>query len=197
MRLAWIGLACALMLPVAPASADGGDKSWSLGISGTTVQSRFRAGNDLGGNSNGMDDSVLLRVTRLQGGWRYGGDAVQVSYDEARMRVVTVYADWVRSAGNIFSWYLGAAAGYGQVRWRGNDPLDGGEHFGVSGDTAGSWVLGPRLGGLIEVTDRVEVEIGYRYLVTGISDRFSGDAASGTVRVRDQRLVHGGVNLRF
>jgi len=197
MRIAWLGLAFALMLPAAPALAEAGDKRWSLGLAGTTAQSRFRAGNDLGGGSNRMDDSVLLRVTRLQDGWRYGGDAVQVSYDEARLRVVTVYADWVRSAGNIFSWYLGAAGGYGQARWRGNDPLGGGDNFGVSGDTTGSWVLGPRLGGLIEVTDRVEVEIGYRYLFTGISDRFSSDTASGTVRVRDQRLVHGGVNLRF
>lgn len=196
MRIAWMMLALALMLPM-PVAADSGDRSWSLGIAGATVQSRFRAGDELGGNSNSMDDSVLLRATRHHSGWRYGGDIIQVSYDEARLRVLTVYGDWVQSAGQIFSWYLGAAAGYGQSRWRGGDPLDGGSDFGVSGNTTVSWVLGPRFGGLIEVTDRVEVEIGYRYLFTGLSDRFSSDEASGTVRVRDQRLVHGGVNIRF
>lgn len=186
-----------LSLPAPLAAGQDGERRWLVGVAGASSQSRLRAGSDLGGNENTLHDALLVRAARLNRPWRYGADAMQVNYDEARLRVYTGWLDYVRPAGQIFSWYGGAAAGLAGLKWRDDDPLGAGRDFGVRGDTTMSWVAGLRLGGLIEVTDLVQVEIGYRYLITGLNERFRDGDARGEVRVRDQRVVHGGVNFRF
>lgn len=167
------------------------------GIAGTTSQSRFHVSEAAGGSVNTLSDALLLRFGRFGRPARYGVDIMHVRYDEARVIAGTLWLDHIFAAGDIFSGYVGIAAGGVQLRWRGNDPFDAGHGFGVDDETESSWAAGLRVGGLIEVTDLVQVELGYRFLFTGLEADFPVNERTAAVEMRNQRVVHAGVNFRF
>ncbi len=179
------------------AAAFEAERRWFLGIGGATSQSRFRADSAAGGNTNSLSDTPVLRIGRYGRPARYGIDLMRVRYDEAEVWYNTAFLDYVIPGGEIFSGYAGLALGWGHLRWRRDSLLGGALDFNARGENTTSWLAGLRFGGLIEVTELVQVEIGYRYLFTDFSDRFSADGERVTVEGTNQRAVHAGVNFRF
>lgn len=199
MRCLPILLLVILALPVPAAASDRAvafeaERRWFVGIAGATSQTRFNVDDEAGSSINSLTDATMLRLGRFGRPARYGVDLMYVRYDEAVVLFGTAWLDYVIAAGDIFSGYAGIAAGTASLRWRDNDPFGANENFGVKDDTERSWVAGLRVGGLIEVTELVQVELGYRYLLSGLEAEF---ADSATVRLRNQRAVHAGVNFRF
>lgn len=202
-RIALGLLASLLLLLPATAMGDGravafeAERRWFVGIGGATSQSRFRADKEAGGNTNSLSDTPVLRIGRYGRPARYGLDLMRVRYDEAVAWYNTAFLDYVFPGGEIFSGYLGLALGWGHLRWRDNTLLGGETDFGARGDTTTSWLAGVRIGGLIEVTELIQVEIGYRYLFMDFSDSFSHEDKTVSVEGTNQRAVHAGVNFRF
>ncbi len=195
-------LALFLLLPTAANGSDRAvafeaERRWFIGVGGATSQSRFRSDATAGGNANTLSDTPFVRLGRYGRPARYGLDVMRVRYDEAEVWYGTAFLDYVIPGGEIFSGYAGISLGWGRLRWRSNDLLGGELDFGARGNTTKSWLAGIRLGGLIEVTPRVQAEIGYRYLFTDFSDRFSAEGQRVSVEGRNQRAVHAGVNFRF
>jgi len=193
-----------LLLPATAAAAAGdraaafdAERRWFAGISGATSQSSFNVGSGAGGNTRSLTDTGMLRVGRYGQPTRYGVDLMYVRYSEATLWLATGWLDYVIPWGDIFSGYAGITAGGVSLRWRGNNPFGAGTDFGVDGNQEISWAAGLRAGGLIEVTELVQVEVGYRFLFTGLEDRFSNDDVDAKVELRNQRVVHAGVNFRF
>ena len=196
-------LCLALLWAPAPSVADGRavalevDRRMYIGISGFTAQSRIRTEGGVGSGVNTLSDGLMLRFGRTGRPARYDVEIAQTNYDEARLRLGMASLDYLIPGGDLFSGFAGLVVGYASADWNGNDPLDGGDNFGVRNESDSGPVVGARAGGLIEVTDLVQVEIGYRYLHTEISSRFRGEEKSGKVRIRNIRMVHAGVNFRF
>ncbi len=203
MRYSWL-LPVLLLLPL-PAAAQPFDRAVAfeaerrmfIGIGGATSQSRFRADGEAGGNINSLSDTPVLRIGRYGRPARYGVDLMRVNYDEAEAWYGTAFLDYVIPGGEIFSGYVGIAAGWGRMRWRRNDVLGGDSDFGAKGTHTGSWLAGVRAGGLIEVTELIQVEIGYRFLFADFEEQFSDGTTTVTAESKNQRAVHAGVNFRF
>ncbi|WP_290647831.1 hypothetical protein [Aquisalimonas sp.] len=191
-----------LFLPVT-GTADGRaaalevDRRMYSGIAGFTAQSRMRAEDSAGDNVNTLSNGLMLRFGRTGRPARYDVELARTNYDEGELWLGMASLDYLIAGGDLFSGFVGVVAGYGLLEWNSNDPFDGGEDFGVRGEQDGSPVVGARAGGLIEVTEMVQVEIGYRYLHTEFSRRFRANDVGGKVRVRNIRMVHAGVNFRF
>ena len=196
-------LCLALLGAPAPSVAEGRavalevDRRMYIGISGFTAQSRIRTEGGVGSGVNTLSDGLMLRFGRTGRPARYAVEIAQTNYDEARLRLGMASLDYLIPGGDLFSGFAGRVVGYATADWNGNDPLDGGDNFGVRNESDSGPVVGARAGGLIEVTDLVQVEIGYRYLHTEISSRFRGEQESGKVRISNIRMVHAGVNFRF
>lgn len=173
------------------------DRRLYVGISGMTAQSRIHVGGGAGEDVNTLSDGFLLRFGRTGRPARYDVELARTRYDEGTLLLGMASLDYLIPWGELFSGFVGLVAGYAQLEWDGDDPFDGGADFGVDGETAAGGVVGLRAGGLIEVTELVQVEIGYRYLHTGMDQRFGSDAEGGRVNVRNVRMVHAGVNFRF
>ncbi|SEO95793.1 hypothetical protein [Aquisalimonas asiatica] len=196
------GLALLLGFP-AVAAADGRavalevDRRMYAGIAGFTAQSRMRAEDGAGSGTNSLSDGLLLRLGRTGRPARYDVELARTNYDEGELWLTMASLDYLIPGGDLFSGYVGIVGGYGRIEWNSNDPFGGGDNFGVRGERDSSYVAGLRGGGLIEVTDLVQVEIGYRYLHTEFSRQFDGNDGGGKVQVRNLRMVHAGVNFRF
>ncbi|MCC5810149.1 MAG: hypothetical protein JJU06_07230 [Ectothiorhodospiraceae bacterium] len=203
MRYSWLLLVLVLLpvqgfaQPFGRAVAFEAERRMFIGIGGATSQSRFRADGEAGGNLNTLSDTPVLRVGRYGRPTRYGVDLMRVNYNEAETWYGTAFLDLVIPGGEMFSGYVGVAAGWGSMRWRRNDVLGGDGNFGAKGTRTGSWLAGFRAGGLIEVTDLVQVEIGYRFLFADFEERFSDGTTTVTAVSKNQRAVHAGVNFRF
>ena len=196
-------LCLALVCVPAPSVADDRavalqvDRRMYIGISGFTAQSRIRADSSVGSSVNTLSDGPMLRFGRTGRPARYDVEIARTNYDEARLLLGMASLDYLFPGGDLFSGFAGVVVGYASADWKGSDPFDGGDDFGARDDSDSGPVVGARAGGLIEVTDLVQVEVGYRYLHTDISGRFRSDQASGKVRIRNIRMVHAGVNFRF
>ena len=173
------------------------DRRMYVGIAGFTAQSRIRTDGGVGSGVNTLSDGPMLRLGRTGRPARYDVEIARTNYDEAELLLGMASLDYLIPGGDLFSGFAGLVLGYASADWNSNDPLDGGDNFGVRGQSDAGPVVGARAGGLIEVTDLVQVEIGYRYLHTEISGRFRGEETSGKVRIRNIRMVHAGVNFRF
>ncbi|MFV8835399.1 hypothetical protein [Aquisalimonas sp.] len=201
-KLLLTGLALLLGLP-AVGVADGRavalevDRRMYAGIAGFTAQSRMRAGDDAGSGVNTLSDGPLLRLGRTGRPARYDVELARTNYDEGELWLTMASLDYLIPGGGLFSGYVGIVGGYGRIEWNSDDPFGGDENFGVRGERDSSYVAGVRGGGLIEVTELVQVEIGYRYLHTELSRRFDANGRGGKVQVRNVRMVHAGVNFRF
>ncbi len=179
-----------------PAALDS-ERRWFIGIGGATSQSRISAGSDAGRAGDTLTDTLVARAGRYSGRMRYGIDVMRVNYDEARVWMTTAWLDYLIPLGDLFSGYAGIAAGHARLNWRENDPFDAGRNFGLRGQTDDSWTAGLRVGGLIEVTELVQVELGYRFLFTDLETRFRDGDVDERVTFRNQRAVQAGVNFRF
>lgn len=173
------------------------DRRMYAGIAGFTAQSRMRASDDAGSSTNTLSDGPLFRLGRTGRPARYDVELARTGYDEGELWLTMASLDYLIPGGSLFSGYLGITGGYGRLEWKSNDPFGADRDFGVRGERDSSYVAGIRGGGLIEVTDLVQVEIGYRYLHTEFSRRFDDDGEGGKVQVRNLRMVHAGVNFRF
>ncbi|MCP1675063.1 hypothetical protein J2T57_002211 [Natronocella acetinitrilica] len=197
----WLFLLLSILAADAPASdravAFQQEKRWFAGFAGATTQARFTVEGDAGSSVTSLDDALYLRAGRFGRPMRYGVDLMRVRFDEAETWTVTGFLDYVISGGDLLSGYIGITAGGSTLRWRDSDPFDGGGRFGARGDRVNSPVAGLRAGGLIEVTEIVQVEIGYRFLWTNFEDDFDDGTLSGSVEGRNQRAIHAGVNFRF
>lgn len=194
-------LVCAALILGAHGVAAGNDRAVAFeqekrlfaGFAGATTQARFAVDGNAGESVTSLDDGLLLRVGRFGRPARYGIDLMAARYQEAEAWTVTAFLDYVIEGGDLFSGYVGIAGGYGRLDWRDRDPFGAGTAMTRRGQRAESPVAGLRVGGLIEVTDVVQVEIGYRFLWTDFNDRFN----DGGVEGRNQRAIHAGVNFRF
>ena len=173
------------------------ERRWFAGFAGATSQTRFTADGTAGSSTTALADGLLVRFGRFGRPTRYGMDTSRVRYDQAEMWTTTAYLDYVFAGGGLFSGYLGVTVGYGTLRWRGRHPFDGEADFRRADSRQRGPVAGLRAGGLIEVTDLVQVEIGYRYLWTDFEERFDNDSGGGSVTASNQRAIHAGVNFRF
>ena len=193
----------AIILASLPAAADDRaaalevDRRLYLGISGFTAQSRISADGAIGGGRDTLSDGPMLRFGRTGRPARYDVEILRTGYDEGELLLAMASLDYLIPWGDLFSGFVGVVAGYARIEWDGDDPLDGDGAFGVDGSRDGGAVGGVRAGGLIEVTELVQVEIGYRFLHTDIRRRFRDGDTSATARVRNIRIVHAGVNFRF
>ncbi len=173
------------------------DRRMYAGVAGFTAQSRIGADGPIGSGVNTLSDGVMLRLGRTGRPARYDVEIARTNYDEARLVLGMASLDYLIPGGGLFSGFAGLVVGYASADWNGSDPLDSGDTFDTRDQRDSGPVIGLRGGGLIEVTDLVQVEIGYRYLHTEISGRFESDDASGKARIRNVRMVHAGVNFRF
>lgn len=173
------------------------DRRMYIGVAGFTAQSRFDADNSVGGDTDALSDGPMLRFGRTGRPARYDVEIARTNYDEGTVLLGMASLDYLIPWGDLFSGFVGVVAGYASIEWNGNDPLGAGDDFGVRNDSDSGAVVGLRAGGLIEVTELVQVEIGYRYLHSEISRRLDSGENSGRVRMRDIRIVHAGVNFRF
>ncbi|MDN3517002.1 hypothetical protein QWY84_05180 [Aquisalimonas lutea] len=173
------------------------DRRVYAGLSGMTAQSDIHVGGGAGGDVNTLSDGFLLRLGRTGRPARYDVELARTRYEEGTLLLGMVSLDYLIPWGDLFSGFVGLVGGYARVEWKGDDPFSGGADFNTDGETVSGGVIGLRGGGLIEVTDLVQVEIGYRYLHTGMDQRFTGGARSGRVDIRNVRMVHAGVNFRF
>lgn len=162
-----------------------------------TAQSQIDAPGAIGGSRNTLDDAVMIRLGRTGRPARYDLELTRAGYAEGTMWTATAALDYLIPWGDLFSGYVGLVAGYARMEWADDDPLNAGRDFSQGGATDDGPVAGVRLGGLIEVTERVQVEIGYRYLHADLEADFRSGNARGTAEVGNFRLVHAGVNLRF
>ena len=202
-RTAWLMLIVSLLWLPAPTMADGRavalevDRRMYAGVAGFTSQSRMRADGDAGGSVNTLSDGLMLRLGRTGRPARYDIELTRTGYDEGELLLGMASLDYLIPGGGLFSGFIGLVTGYGRLEWGSNDPFDSGTDFDVRGERDSSWLIGLRGGGLIEVTELVQVEVGYRYLHTELSRRFQADDERGRVRVTNIRMVHAGVNFRF
>lgn len=162
-----------------------------------TAQSQIDAPGAIGGSRNTLNDALMVRLGRTGRPARYDLELTRAGYAEGTLWTATAALDYLIPWGTLFSGYVGLVAGYARMEWASDDPLGAGQDFGQDGATDDGPLAGIRLGGLIEVTERVQVEIGYRYLHADLESDFRADNASGVADVTNVRLVHAGVNLRF
>lgn len=199
----WLTALLLMALTMGPAAASERaaalrvDERLYAGVAGFTAQSRIRVADGVGDNVNTLSDGVMLRFGRTGRPARYDVELARTRFDEADLLLAMASLDYLIPWGDLFSGFTGLVVGYAQVEWRRNDPFGGGADFGVRGKRDEGAVVGLRAGGLIEVTDFVQVEIGYRYLHADFERRFEAADRAGRVQVRNVRMVHAGVNFRF